>query len=712
MTEYYTNKSDFEKGDNLGWGENNVQQVVDLLRDIKKATEIVKTNQVEDLYVAQGEGTLGKDMPESDFLDAEHKVLKIMRALKEVHKEIVQNIENKYIGGLEDAMEALNKVNEGKNQYKSDHLSYKETTTQVVYNGTGGMVQQTTTQTKHFTLSDILNSDKSPIPAAATKYQEKLKVAKERLKELENSDRDTYNKLKDLSDRELMDAFYPTEMGEYKRMKSTFAKDNEQWLGWVETGVQVLGVALLVVGTVASGGTLAPVALAAGTGLIGGEALYRAAAGETISGEVLSTEQRWWAGAEAATTLLSGGLSTATKIAGKTASESLLAAERFAQMGANVYDTAQFGHDFMEDPQKALVGLATSQMIGRTIGHLGNKYKAYRASQAANVNIHSGEATSFKASIKDRVKTTWTDVKTKVGDVKVQAGEAFDNFKNRVSNVKNKTVAAGAEALSNKVRNFNDAMETGRQNVQNMIDSIGNKRQPAFALAGDGNVNLPKSNVSTKIDDFADRIKQVSVDHKQKIAAFEGRGGGSSKISTPHGDVSNLETSNWGSEALSDLRERWNVPETDTIAVGKTDIPGLEDRVFEGGSPKVRKEAGLPDLDEAYPDREVRSSGKIPSATRHAEENVANDFIDAIKETGLNAEDVVGTLKIHQSNPKGVCPTCLSGLGNPAKPSGIIKQLSEMFPGLRIEVTSEVVEGIKVNGRLQFIVQNGTYITE
>lgn len=30
----------------------------------------------------------------------------------------------------------------------------------------------------------------------------------------------------------------------------------------------------------------------------------------------------------------------------------------------------------------------------------------------------------------------------------------------------------------------------------------------------------------------------------------------------------------------------------------------------------------------------------------------------------------------------------------------------------KIEVTSEVVEGIKVNGRLQFIVENGTYITE
>ena len=171
-----------------------------------------------------------------------------------------------------------------------------------------------------------------------------------------------------------------------------------------------------------------------------------------------------------------------------------------------------------------------------------------------------------------------------------------------------------------------------------------------------------------------------------------------------------FDDSDWGSNELGKLREKWNVPETDTIAVGKTDVPGLEGKVFEGGSPKVRKEAGLPDLDDAFPDREIRSSGKISSATRHAEENVANDFINAIKEVGLEAENVTGTFKIHQSNPKGVCPTCLSGLGNPAKPSGVIKQLSEMFPKLRIEVTSEVVEGVKVNGRLQFIVENGKYV--
>ena len=526
MTEYYTNKSDFEKGKNLGIMENNVQQVVDLLNDISKATTIVQDNDLADLYIAQGGATLGKEMPEKDFLEAEHKVLKIMDALKDIHREVVQNIENKYISGLEDAVEALNKVNEGKNQYKSDHLTYEEETTTYINSGLAGPVEQTSTETKHFTLSDILNSDKSPIPAAAVKYNEKLKVAKQRLKELEQSDKETYNKIKDLTDRKLVDSFYPTEMGEYKRLKSTWSKDNEQWLGWVENGVKIVGVGLLVVGSIASGGTLAPVAFGTGTALLGGEALYRAGVGETISGDVFSTEQRWWAGAEAVTTLASGGLSTATKVAGTTASESLLAAEKFAHMSANVYDAAQFGHDFMEDPQMALTNLATSQMIGRTIGHLGSKYKAYRASQTGNVDIHSGEATSFKTNLKEQANTAWTDIKTKAGDVKVQVGEGFDNFKNRVSNVKNQAISASTEGLSNKVRNFSDAIETGHQNIHNTLDSLGNKNRLAFVTVDDVPVDLPKSKVSTKMDDLADRIQQISVEHKQKIEAFEGRGGG------------------------------------------------------------------------------------------------------------------------------------------------------------------------------------------
>ena len=57
------------------------------------------------------------------------------------------------------------------------------------------------------------------------------------------------------------------------------------------------------------------------------------------------------------------------------------------------------------------------------------------------------------------------------------------------------------------------------------------------------------------------------------------------------------EDTNWGPDEISRLREDWGVPETDTLAVAKTDIEGLEDIVFKGGSPRVRKEAGL---DEGY----------------------------------------------------------------------------------------------------------------
>jgi hypothetical protein len=33
-----------------------------------------------------------------------------------------------------------------------------------------------------------------------------------------------------------------------------------------------------------------------------------------------------------------------------------------------------------------------------------------------------------------------------------------------------------------------------------------------------------------------------------------------------------------------------------------------------------------------------------------------------------------------------------------------------MYPNLEIRVTSEIVEGMKPNGRLEFVVKNGVYI--
>lgn len=87
------------------------------------------------------------------------------------------------------------------------------------------------------------------------------------------------------------------------------------------------------------------------------------------------------------------------------------------------------------------------------------------------------------------------------------------------------------------------------------------------------------------------------------------------------------------------------------LKLGKTDVKGLDYLTFEGGSPKVRKEAGLPDLDEVMPDRNSKVPGNNPLFTRHAEEGVLNEFDSAVIKARLKPEDVAGTLKLHQSNP-------------------------------------------------------------
>ena len=96
-----------------------------------------------------------------------------------------------------------------------------------------------------------------------------------------------------------------------------------------------------------------------------------------------------------------------------------------------------------------------------------------------------------------------------------------------------------------------------------------------------------------------------------------------------------------------------------------------------------------------------------PLFTRHAEEVLANSFDKAVIEAKIKPEDVRGVLKIHQSNPSGVCRKCIQGLD--IKP-GVLKQLSLKYPNLRIEVTSEVLPNVKVSGKSNFVIMNGKYI--
>ena len=161
---------------------------------------------------------------------------------------------------------------------------------------------------------------------------------------------------------------------------------------------------------------------------------------------------------------------------------------------------------------------------------------------------------------------------------------------------------------------------------------------------------------------------------------------------------------------LTTVRTRLGVPKTETVAVGKTNVKGLEKITFEGQSPKVRKEAGLPDLDEVWRNRNIKAPGQNPLFTRHAEEVLANSFDKAVIEAKIKPEDVRGVLKIHQSNPSGVCRKCIQGLDNDIVKPGVLKQLSLKYPNLRIEVTSEVLPNVKISGKSNFVIMNGKYI--
>jgi hypothetical protein len=163
---------------------------------------------------------------------------------------------------------------------------------------------------------------------------------------------------------------------------------------------------------------------------------------------------------------------------------------------------------------------------------------------------------------------------------------------------------------------------------------------------------------------------------------------------------------------LDKYRAELNVPERNTVAVGKTDVQGLEGMTFKGASPQVRKDALLPDLDVIAPNRPIQSPGKLPIDRKHAEEGVITEFVDAVSGAGLEPGQVKGTFYVHQSNPKGFCTKCIQGIDKPDIEPGILRQLSERYPNLIIKGSSETIEGVSAAGRHSFTVQNGKYIIE
>ena len=70
-------------------------------------------------------------------------------------------------------------------------------------------------------------------------------------------------------------------------------------------------------------------------------------------------------------------------------------------------------------------------------------------------------------------------------------------------------------------------------------------------------------------------------------------------------------------------------------------------------------------LDEQYPDCAIKAPWDTRKRgygqfTRHAEEGVMAEFEAAIKEAGIEDNDVKGNLYIRQSNSDGVCPMSIN----------------------------------------------------
>jgi len=160
-----------------------------------------------------------------------------------------------------------------------------------------------------------------------------------------------------------------------------------------------------------------------------------------------------------------------------------------------------------------------------------------------------------------------------------------------------------------------------------------------------------------------------------------------------------------GPEDIDEARRRWGVPEKETMAVGRTDVPGFEGVTFEGGSATVRRasrEAGNDvldwDDDPILRNTEIDSPEGLPANRQHhAESNVLAYMDDAFTRAGIDP-NVAGTVTIEVSLDTGVCPTCKSGLLNPNAADGPIKIFSEKYPNLELVFQSPGLPDYVVRG--------------
>ncbi|CYV51053.1 hypothetical protein [Streptococcus suis] len=400
MTRFYTNRSDFEQNH---WLDSQKSRVVAMLRDIDSVSSTVQSEGLSHLYRSRGEASLGASKPSSTFSQAVDRVDSMLRSAGKIHKDIVQNIDSKFTKGLDKSFQSLNEVNGSKNPYMSKG-KYEKTYTTTNYTSNYGYVTQTHTRQVHYSLSDILDGTNSPIPAAQSLYQDRVKNLREQLRQTDQLTDKQIKELESKSDAELVQEFYPTLESDYSQIKnSTWQEENKEALGWVDTGLKFLAIAALTAGTLMTGGAALPLALAGGAYLFA-DGAHSAITGNTlITGTQLSTEERIWAGAEAVVTLATLGSFAAGQSAlraGKQIPTTVQTIGKLAKYADEGVEALQWGSGVLQgDAANATLdyigGKAFEGIVEGSVKGLQNQLSHIEVSSPSQIQLNARQGQDF-----------------------------------------------------------------------------------------------------------------------------------------------------------------------------------------------------------------------------------------------------------------------------------------------------------------------------
>lgn len=385
MSKYYSNKSDFsEAGSNLQSGgggstssanaySNYVsggypsggsnKSMSQLINDIEEVANTVTSEGVADLYVQTGEAALNVTKDSDEFDKATTRVSKILKSAQKIHQNIMQNIDSKFTLGIDKVLEGLNKINGSESKYKTKNL----TRTEHNYRPVNGNICAPTAyyddkKEVSYSLSEILDGKASPIKAAKDVYSKRLEAVKESLKHKDKMTDEQLKQIKGKSAEEVLELMYPKDIPDYQKLKaSRYYEEHRETLQKVDTGIKIFAWIGAIGGVALSpftGGSSLALTYAS-TAYLAADSAYSAATGHTmITGDRLSTEERVWAGIDAASVVLSAG-----------AGSYLAKLRKAGKAGSTLLKLASHADD-VNDVSKVAYAMATGKDTKAAIGNM------------------------------------------------------------------------------------------------------------------------------------------------------------------------------------------------------------------------------------------------------------------------------------------------------------------------------------------------------